>query len=85
MCTLGTVQFSAYLVLNVKGMLTASFFAFFHLFAPFTIFFYLILPYDNGDLNAATKKQPKTNPPETGGRVLFTSETRIAKRITTTT
>jgi hypothetical protein len=33
---------------------------FFCLFAPFSIFFYLILPSTNQDLNAAPKKQPKT-------------------------
>jgi len=49
------------LVLNVtdsvKGMVSTPFFC---LFSPFSIFFYLILPSENQDLNAAPKKQPKT-------------------------
>jgi hypothetical protein len=57
----------------------APFFAFFHLFAPFTIFFYLILPHDNGDLNAAPKKQPKTQTPQKGGIILFTTN-RTSKK-----
>jgi hypothetical protein len=43
---------------------------FFCLFAPFSIFFYLILPSENKDLNATPKKQPKTQTSQRG-RVPF--------------
>jgi hypothetical protein len=46
---------------------------FFCLFAPFSIFFYLILPSENKDLNATPKKQPKTQTSQKGREYLFTT------------
>jgi hypothetical protein len=66
------------LVLNVtgsvKGMLHTPFFAFLHLFPPFSIFFYLFLPSENKDLNAIPKKQPKTQTSKKGKGLLFTTK-----------
>jgi hypothetical protein len=52
--------------------------AFSSLFPPFTPF-NQISPQPNDNSNPKPENQPKTSPPEMGGRVLFTIEMRVLK------